>query len=184
MLFLKKNNNILTTFLLNFKNKKLYKVPRYNNWLLKNNFRVVKMLFKNTRLISFNKSKFSNLVLNLRNLGLSNLIEKIYGKKVIIKLVDLKSIHLNSDVFSSAVALKLRDRKNKAVRVLRKAILQMVKIPDLHTLITFDDNTETVNKNNIINTIKQQVVSGVRLDRKSTRLNSSHSGESRMPSSA
>ena len=109
------------------------------------------MLFNNTRLISFNKSKFNNLVLNLRNLGLTSLLEKIYGKKVVIKLVDLKSIHLNSDVFSSAVALKLRDRKNKAVRVLRKAVLQMVKIPDLHTLITFDDSMPKINKNNIIN---------------------------------
>lgn len=165
MPFLKKNNNnILTNFLLNLKNKKLYKVPAYSRWLLKNNFRVVKMLFKNTRLISFNKSKFNNFVLNLRNLGLTSLLEKIYGKKVEIKLVDLKSIHLNSDVFSSAVALKLRDRQNKAVRVLRKAILQMVRIPDFHTLITFDDSIQTMNKNNIVNTIKQQIVSGVRFE--------------------
>jgi hypothetical protein len=40
----------------------------------------------------------------------------------------------------------------------------MVRIPDLHTLITFDDNIEAMNKNNIINTIKQQVVSGVRFE--------------------
>jgi|SRR6478609_4117989 len=165
MPFLNKNNkNILTNFLLNFKNKKLYKIPSYNRWHLKNNFRVVKMLFKNTRLISFNKSKFNNLVLNLRNLGLTSLLEKLYGKKVVIKLVDLKSLHLNSDVFSSAVALKLRDRQNKVVKVLRKAILQMVRIPDLHTLITFDDNNQTMNKNNIVKTIKQQIVSGVRFE--------------------
>jgi hypothetical protein len=165
MLFLKKNNNnTLINFLSNFKNKNTYKVPSYSSWLLTNNVKVVKMLFNNTRLISFNKSKFNNLVLNLRNLGLTSLLEKIYGKKVVIKLVDLKSIHLNSDVFSSAVALKLRDRKNKAVRVLRKAVLQMVKIPDLHTLITFDDNIQPMDKNNVVNTIKQQIVSGVRFE--------------------
>jgi hypothetical protein len=122
------------------------------------------MLFKNTRLISFNKSKFNHLVLTLRNEGLTSLLVKLYGKKVIIKLVDLKSLHLNSDVFSSAVALKLRDRQNKAVKVLRKAILQMVRIPDLHTLITFDDTNEKMNKNNIVKTLKQQVVSGVRFE--------------------
>ena len=164
MYFLKKNTNILKDLMLNIKDKNLYKVPRYNTWLLKNNLKLLEMLFKNTRLISFNRSKFNNFVLSLRNLGLSSLIEKIYGKKVEIKLVQLKSIHLNSDVFSSAVALKLRNRKNKAVRILRKAILQMVKIPDLHTLITFDDNIQTMNKNNILNTIKQQVVSGVRFE--------------------
>jgi hypothetical protein len=40
----------------------------------------------------------------------------------------------------------------------------MVRIPDLHTLITFDDNIKAINKNNIINTIKQQIVSGVRFE--------------------
>jgi len=81
-----------------------------------------------------------------------------------INLVELKNIHLNSDVFSSAVALKLRDRKNKAVRILRKAILQMVRIPDLHTIRIFDDCLESMNKNSILNNLKQQVVSGVRFE--------------------
>ena len=149
---------------LNIKRKKLYKVPTYNIRLLKKFFKLQKLLFNYTKIVNFNKSKFNNLILNLKNLGLINLIEKIYGKKIEIKLIELKSIHLNSDIFSSAVALKLRDRKNKAVRVLRKAVLQMVKIPDLHTLITFDDNIQNMNKNNILNTIKQQIVSGVRFE--------------------
>jgi hypothetical protein len=88
----------------------------------------------------------------------------LYNKNVEIQLVELNSVHLNSDVFSSAVALKLRDRQNKAVRVLRKAIVKMVRTPDLHTLITFYDNIKAMNKNNIINTIKQQIVSGVRFE--------------------
>jgi len=157
-------NNLLKYLVLNIKRKKLYKIPTYNIRLLKKFFKLQKILFNYTKLVNFNKSKFNNLILNLNNLGLINLIEKIYGKKVEIKLIELKSIHLNSDVFSSAVALKLRDRKNKAVRILRKAILQMVKIPDLHTLITFDDNIQNMNKNNILNTIKQQIVSGVRFE--------------------
>jgi hypothetical protein len=116
------------------------------------------------KLLNFNKSKFNSLYLNIRNYGLISLIVKLYNKKVVINLVELKKIDLNSDVFSAAVALKLRDRKNKAVRVLRKAILQIVRIPYLHTLITFDDNIEAMNKNNIINTIKLQIVSGVRFE--------------------
>jgi len=148
----------------NISHKKFYKIPNDNPFLLKENVRVLKRLFEKTRLISFNITKFHNLGLTLGNLGLKGLLEKIYGKNVVIKLIDLKSIHLNSDVFSSAVALKLRDRQNKAVRVLRKAILQMVRIPDLHTLITFDDMNQTMSKNNIVDTIKQQVVSGVRFE--------------------
>lgn len=114
--------------------------------------------------MNFNLLKFNGLLVNFRKLGLISLLEKIYGKNIEIKLIELKSLHLNSDVFSSAVALKLRDRKNKATSILRKAILQMVKIPDLHTIRTFDDYMESMNKNNILNVIKQQVVSGVRFE--------------------
>lgn len=164
--FLKKINSLLKYLVLKLKKRyvNLYKIPTYNIRLLKKLFRLQKILFYSTKKIDFNKSKFNSLNLSLRNLGLISLVEKLYNKKVEINLVELKSIHLNSDVFSAAVALKLRDRKNKAVRILRKAILQMVKIPDLHTLITFDDNIEVMNKNSIINTIKQQVVSGVRFE--------------------
>lgn len=166
MAFFKTNNNLIRYFLVNLRRKylKLSNIPTYNIRLLKKLVRLQKILFNSLKLLNFNKSKFNSLNLNLRNLGLISLIEKLYNKKVEINLVELRSIHLNSDVFSSAVALKLRDRKNKAVRVLRKAILQMVRIPDLHTLITFDDNIQAMNKNNIINTIKQQVVSGVRFE--------------------
>jgi hypothetical protein len=166
MAFFNKKNNVVRYLLVNLRNTyfKLYKIPTYDIRLLKKLFRLQKILFNSTKLMNFNKFKFNNINLNLRDLGLISLIEKLYNKKVEIDLVELKSIHLNSDVFSSAVALKLRDRKNKAVRILRKAILQMVRIPDLHTLITFDDRMEAINKNNIIDTIKQQIVSGVRFE--------------------
>jgi hypothetical protein len=166
MAFFKTINNVVKYFLVNLRKKyiKSYNIPTYNIRLLKKKIRLQKILFNSTKLINFNNSKFNSLNLNLRNLGIISLIEKLYNKKIEINLVELKSIHLNSDVFSSAVALKLRDRQNKAVRILRKAVLQMVNIPDLHTLITFDDNTEAMNKNNILNTIKQQIVSGVRFE--------------------
>jgi len=141
-----------------------YNIPVYRIILLKKFIRLQETHFDYTKDINSTLFKFNTLYLKLRNLGLMGLIEKLYNKKVLFNVIELKSIHLNSDVFSSAVALKLRDRKNKAVRILRKAILQMVKIPDLHTLRTFDDNIEEMNKNNIIKTIKQQIVSGVRFE--------------------
>src|SRR6267378_2688336 len=42
-----------------------------------------------------------------------NLISRIYNKKVELKIIELKSIHLNSDIFSSAIGFKLINRKNK-----------------------------------------------------------------------
>ena len=122
------------------------------------------LLLNYTKAFNFNISKFNNLVLNLRNLGLIKLIEKLYSKKVEIKLVELKSLYLNSDVFTAAVALKLRNRHNKAIRVLRKAVLHMVKIPALHTLITNEANYPTRTNENILETLEQQVVSGVRFE--------------------
>jgi ribosomal VAR1-like protein len=164
--FLKKDGNILKNIPLNLKRRyiKLCNIPLDKNALSKKSSRLEQIFFNSAQIINFNVSKFNDLFLNFRKLGLISIIEKIYNKNVEIKLVELKSIHLNSDVFSSAVALKLRDRKNKAVTILRKAILQMVKIPDLHTLITFDDNSKSMDKNNILNVIKQQVVSGVRFE--------------------
>ena len=112
----------------------------------------------------FNKLKFTNLFTYFRELGLISILKKIYGKNIEIKLIELKSIHLNSDLFASAVALKLRDRQNKVVKVLKKAILSMVRVPDLHTLITFDHSIENIDKKNILHVISQQVVSGVRFE--------------------
>jgi hypothetical protein len=132
--------------------------------VVKNNLIEENILYNYAKQINFNKGKFSNFFLNIMGIGLINLIQRMYNKELKIKLVELKSISLNSDIFSSAVALKLRDRKNNAVSILKKAILHMVKIPSLHTLITFDDNIEKINKNNILNIIKQQVVSGVRFE--------------------
>lgn len=195
--FFKKSDNIkylVSSF--NKKHAKMFNIPTHNNKLWKKNWNFLLTVSNYADLINFNKSKFSNLVLNLTSLGIISLIEKICNNKILIKLVELKSIHLNSDVFSLAVALKLRDRKNKAIKVLGKAILQMVKIPSLHTLITIDhdiftsnensiiginknktlnlnkNNTLTMNENasiymnenNILNSLKQQVVSGVRFE--------------------
>jgi hypothetical protein len=166
-IFLRKTNNILKNKILKIKKKQIKSDKMYTYYrLLKRLSKFEKLFINNANLINFNKSKFSNLLLNLKDLGLISLIEKIYNKNVKIKIVELKSIHLNSDVFSGAVALKLKDRKNKAVNILRRAILQMVKIPDLHTLITFYDSVESINKNNILNVLKQQIVSGVRFEAK------------------
>jgi hypothetical protein len=163
IIFFKSISNVLKYLAVNFI-KNSHNIPGYTIWWWKkiliwqNNF----LTF--TKKLNFNIATFNDTYAKWRNLGIYCLVEKSYNKNVQMELVELKSIDLNSDVFSSAVALKLRDRKNKVVRILRKAILQMVRIPYLHTLITWDDNTETMDKNNITKTIKQPVVSGVRFE--------------------
>jgi hypothetical protein len=121
-------------------------------------------MFNDGQRINSNKLKFNDLLFNKGDLGIRSILEKMYNKNIDIQVVGLKSIHLDSDIFSSAISLKLRDRKNKAVRILRKAVLQMTNIPDLHTIRTFDDRMETLDENNIVNSLKQQVVTGVRFE--------------------
>ena len=162
--FCKKNNNILFYLLLNIKNRYFILHKMYNILLLKKLSLLEEVFFYNAKLFNFNKSKFTNLLLNIRNIGLLSFIQKIYNKNINIKIVELKSIQLNSDVYSFAVALKLRNRKNKAIRVLTKALEKMVKIPDFHQLLTYDDSIKTINKDNILQVLKQKVVSGVRFE--------------------
>jgi hypothetical protein len=168
----------------------MYKISINKLVLRRKYYKLEHQIQSNTSNIHFNTFKSHGLLTTFKGFGINSIIEKIYNKIAEIKLVELKSIDLNSDVFSLAVALKLRDRKNKAVSVLRKAILQMTKIPDLHTIRTFDDyreligelslisesrmqNEERINvndhlnnieENNTLNNIKQQVVSGVRFE--------------------
>ena len=142
---------------------RFYNIPNdYNRRLIKL-YKLEKTLSDCTKDIHFNTSIFTSIELYARNLGLVSLFVKLFSKTTGINLVESRAAHLNSDVLSAAVSLKLRNRKNKALRILIKAV-RMVKIPDLHTLMTFDDSVETLNKNNVINNIKQQVVSGVRLE--------------------
>lgn len=160
-----KTDNILKKIKLKLKKRYFFNtVSLIYKFSLKEDFKEEKTTFDDIKPLNENNSMSNNVGLRYKNLGLQSLISKMYDKYAKIKAVALKSLDLNSDVFSSAVALKLRDRKNKAVNILRRAIFQMVKIPFLHTLITFDDFIETINKNNIINVLKQQVVSGVRFE--------------------
>ncbi len=80
-------------------------------------------------LLNLNKYKFEDLFLS----QLSPLIYKLYNKEVEFNIVNLKAIYLNSDIFTQAIALKLRNRNNKLLRVLR-SFLYMVKLPKVNFL--------------------------------------------------
>jgi hypothetical protein len=80
-------------------------------------------------LLNLNKYKFEDLFLS----RLSPLIRKIYNKEVEFNIVNLKAVYLNSDIFTQAIALKLRNRNNRLLRVLR-SFLYMVKLPKVNIL--------------------------------------------------
>lgn len=65
----------------------------------------------------------------LHMLKLMSLVYDMYKKNISINLVNLKKMHLNSDIFAQAVALKLRNRNNKLYPVLKSAVRQVIVEP-------------------------------------------------------
>jgi len=80
-------------------------------------------------LLQFNNVKFTKLFM----FELTRLVQSIYNKKVEFNIVNLKKMHLNSDIFTQAVSLKLRNRDNKLYRVL-KSSLRKIKLPSINRL--------------------------------------------------
>lgn len=122
-----KNKEILPMF----KNKVLKLVLPYKTGFKKLNDSFVKLVWDNKSelrrsllLLFFSVDKTSPGVLA----RLVNMVERMYNKKVEFNIIDLNQIHLNSDIFTQAVALKLKNRKNSLYRVLR-ASLKRVQVP-------------------------------------------------------
>nr|YP_009827967.1 ribosomal protein S3 [Antarctomyces pellizariae]YP_010943469.1 ribosomal protein S3 [Antarctomyces psychrotrophicus]QIZ74881.1 ribosomal protein S3 [Antarctomyces pellizariae]WLS55498.1 ribosomal protein S3 [Antarctomyces psychrotrophicus] len=79
--------------------------------------------------LDLNKSKFEDNYLN----RLKSLIGKIYGKKVEFNIVNLTTLYFNSDIFTQAVSMRIKNRKNSLLRVL-KAALHLVKLPAVNKI--------------------------------------------------
>lgn len=79
------------------------------------------------RKLSFNLVKFDDSHL----LKIKPLISKLYNKKVEFNIINLKNLHLSTDILTKIIAKKLKDRDNGLLRVLRSAI-SLVKIPKVN----------------------------------------------------
>ena len=141
----KEKNLLLNTFKWENNQFKNYEKQYYKNFIVKSLEKEMLYLYLK-QIISFNKYKFENTYL----LPLTNLVQKIYNKKVEFNLVNLKYLHLNSHIFTETIATKLRNRKNKLIKVLR-ASLRMVKIASLNKLAILEDVSK---RQNIIQNLK------------------------------
>ena len=99
-------------------------------------------------LLSLNKYKFEDKFL----LKLKPFVSKIYNNKDIeFNIINLKAIYLNSDIFTQAISLKLRNRDNRLLKVLRY-FLYMVKLPKVNFL---KERFTYININNLwVNKVK------------------------------
>lgn len=100
-----------------------FKYPDFNLYLKKVKYMYLENLRKLMYLLEFNKAKFQNTFI----FELTRLAQKIYNKQVEFNIVNLKKMHLNSDIFTQVVSLKLKNRKNKLYKVL-KTSLRKIKI--------------------------------------------------------
>ena len=86
------------------------------------------------QIISLNKSKFEKSYL----LPITGLVKNIYNKQIEFNLVNLKNLYLNSYIFSETLVTKIRNKKNRVLKVL-KASLRMFQLASLNNLTIFND---------------------------------------------
>ena len=106
----------------------------------------------NMKLLKFNNQKFDGGFI-LKFIGI---VKEIYNKKVEFNIVNLKKMHLNSDIYTQAISLKLRNRDNKLYRVL-KASLQKIKLPVIRKI---DEKQKKPNRDEFfVNRIRNNTIS-------------------------
>jgi hypothetical protein len=109
-----------------FKDIKILMLKQY--LIIKNyGFEIEKFFFNYNKLLLLNDYKFKDFFL----IYLKGLIKKIYSKDVEFKIINLKQLHLNSDIFLQSIALKLKNRNNNVLKVFNNA-LNLVKLPLLN----------------------------------------------------
>jgi len=102
-------------------------------------------------LFNFNKTKFTMYLME----KLTHLVKSLYNKEVVFNIVNLKKMHLSTDIYTQAVALKLKNRDNKLYRVL-KSSLRKIKIPNFNKI---NEKKNKPNKNEFIdNKIRNSLI--------------------------
>ncbi len=91
---------------------------------IKKSLRKEKLYLYYKYLLWFNKSKFENTYIY----PLNKLIKNFYNKKIEFNLVNLKYLHLNSDILTESITIKLKNRKNSLTKIL-DICLRKVKLP-------------------------------------------------------
>jgi hypothetical protein len=72
---------------------------------------------------------FNSYLFNTYNiLALKDILKKIYSKKIVLNIINLKYLYLDSNIFAEAITRKLKDRKKRVLRVLKLG-LKLTKKP-------------------------------------------------------
>lgn len=134
---LKKINKIRRLFLkriylLYSKTRRIYKgldENTYNQFVESILIKELLVLRRYKLRLNLNKYKFEELFLY----KLSKLISKLYNKKVEFNIVNLKSIILNSDLFTEILTLKIKKKKANVIRRMNY-ILNKARLPKVNNI--------------------------------------------------
>lgn len=156
--------------------KDMLKIQR-NKLISKRLDKIMILYIYYVKMIYINNYKYKNWFI----LGLKNIISNIYKKKVEFNIVNLKYIHLNSDILSNSMAVKLKDRKKRILRVMKK-VLKLIRMPSLkffvrskiierpfldkYKTLSINYNTKKHLFNYIMKFIKNKRISGIRIEGK------------------
>jgi len=92
---------------------------------------------------SLNQYKFNNQILLPK---LSNILNKIIGKKIEYNIINLKSIAYNTDLFTQALALKLKKTRMNHIKsmfsILNRAYLPKINTIKERTLVKGQNNVD------------------------------------------
>jgi len=130
----------------------------FTNYVIESAENYKKNLPLNRTLLHFNNLKFDGGFIS----KLIDLVKQVYNKKVEFNIVNLKKMHLNSDVYTQAVSLKLKNRDNKLYRVL-KASLRKIKLPVIKKIDEIqkkpnrDEFLVNIIRNNTISTMLKKI---------------------------
>jgi len=117
------NTNLISKMYYNL----LLRYKKYS-YLLYNVKRDKNLFFLKRKIIFFNFNVFKYNVCNF--LGIKNILNIIYGKRIELNLTNLKYIYSDSNILTEALAKKLKDRKNNVLKNIIKAIA-LVRIPSI-----------------------------------------------------
>lgn len=111
----------------------------YNNYKRVYGKYFVKMLLKKENLIF---KYLSKLYLNKFKMYsflpvLKSLLSKVYNKKIQFNLVNLRYLQLNSNMYSEAISIKLKDRTLSLSKIIRKSFNIIKPVKPKHKYITY-----------------------------------------------
>lgn len=128
-------------------NKKIIKSLLYNELVLLRNYKLR---------LNLNKYKFEDKLLH----RLKYFIVKYYNKKVEFNIINMRSMILNSDLFTQILTIKLRNKKAKITNIM-DIILNKAVLPKVNRISEKSKNKKFIDVNLIENKYKNLNISSI-----------------------